>query len=1053
MLFLFHRDMRIRVCQPRPHSLKWTHQCERQLRLACHRPFLRTSSPALRALFTSTAQFRSRLDRHASSRTQTTASEIHATRLTPPSPDQQPQDNSPEIWVSRLEQFLPHKLRTSVDTSVSENPDTDELIELLRSSRSSLQSHFGEPLDLLTYALVAQGRYEAVLHIIDRLLGAGSIPTLPTQKDVLPSNIQWPAPLSKAGQNRRLAFDVGVFDRPSADQPRAFDRDLRITNASKESDAALSHVWHFLGVTIILSANSHHGDAQALLNVAHRALAKVHHLNLVPKDIYSYSSNHLSSHLRRPPILHLLSSRILTTLSDVMWRAQQDDAISQAADAGIPYRQLGRDPPGGRFRLKVRDIGPEAWLELVLWCCVEGGFESTAESLIDLIRTQTEHPWFAVKWTGPDNRNLVDWNRVGMRTGGAVGRVEGYSGEEPLVNIPKRTISVEVVLALVDSLFLASVNHKHSGSLLERVSRLFSFLEPHSLRTEYFDYLTTRTLQVEAVDLPGSPELMQSWSRTLHWIRNLASTLETPKIDADLRYPSIINHSELQAGLLHQVLHAYLQAGYTNESIDAFSDIQQLVDGSKLQAISSFINSPMKPSKGFFDSPYWKKDPDFLDSHGRLPFHRLIAVLNMFSENKLIGLGQWLLYSVDVDGPLIPYRSLEHPSMNMALVRYASECSDPILMKRLAKVATSWRLKPTVEYLRTMFNALVRRREFSNARKYQTKLMESIGGGHSPENIATLASVVLDLESIDGMGWQLKEASLLMWRMLEGITGEGFGTFSQQQRTAFDRQIGSILRIFHNIPSPQLNEFAQKCMGRFPTGNVAGLAPTTFDILLKSVVARFGAAEGRRLWDMFCQDPGQTLPSDERPGVQSEVPQKSDELPPHEWRGPLYEDVAGEADPSSSEETVAHGASGIMLNSDLVDNPYLANIKATKPTPVVVPTVKTIRIITRGALLELSQEPSGQQQPELRDILNWTGQQFRAFGRSEAVIRRELQMADTAAETEQVTADLAMWAPAREKVEVDVSKQFRGREVAGRPGWSKRASKSRTRRIRLTQDK
>jgi hypothetical protein len=541
------------------------------------------------------------------------------------------------------------------------------------------------------------------------------------------------------------------------------------------------------------------------------------------------------------------------------------------------------------------------------------------------------------------------------------------------------------------------------------------------LPAEYFDYLTVRVLQLEVstLDFATSPVLMQSWSRSLQWIRSLKSALETPKIGPDLQYQSVLNQGRLQAGVLHQILHAYLRAGFINESIDAFSEIQQLVDSNKLEVISSFLDSPIESAMGFFNSRFSQINPDYHDSYGRLPFYKLAAVLDMVTENQLVGLGQWMLYSQDVDGPVIPSASHRHPSMTKALARYAAACNDTTLMKRVLQASTGWRLYPSVTYLRTLFNVHVRELEFSEARMYLDRLMQSIGGGHNPEMIANVAAVILDMES-KGVAWKKDDATLLMSNMLEGTTGESFGTFTQQQRNTFKQQVGYLLRICNNIACAELNAIARKYMDRFPTGNTPSLSPETFNTMLQQVVTSLGPAQGRRLWEMFCQDPASALKA-ENAHSRGNGTASADS---HEM------EVLGADIEKIAEETSSSSAAQNSFNATLSPNPYFTHDTNSKPTPVVIPNIKTVRIIIRGARAELAIEQNQQRRSGLTDLLRWAGRQLHAFGRTEAYIRRELQMAETGAEDALFEEDAMFWAPARESEAVDVSREFGGNGVA-----------------------
>ena len=930
----------------------------------------------------------------------------------------------PEIWMHRLDPFLPIGLRLNNEPRNQDGQaDVHVLLELLQKARNDLSKQFGESVDLLTYMVVGHGRHTAVLHLVETLLRFAAASKAASSHNSLPSNFQWDTPYMNALSEGCGPIDVSMPRRSTLDGPKCLESQYEAIPNVKDESAALAHVWQFLGAIVVRSANSEPEDAQALLTIARRGLATVHHLDLIPDKVYSYSLAHLSSTLQRPPILHLLSSRILTTLSDAVWRAKQDEAISDATSSGVTYKQLGQDPPGGRFRLKVRDLGPEVWLELILWCCVEGGHETTGANIIKMLVVQTDDPWFAVRWTDSSDHQtpaVIDWDRVKMRTGGTVGRIEGYSSEEPLVNIPSRTISVEVVLALVESV-LNSANLRRSDqgysvfSNGKRICQLISFLEPHSLPPQYFDYLTLRMLQIEGLDLAKPPELLHSWARALAWLRSLEFTQARPPPSIDFRYQSVTDHNELQAGLLHQVLQAYLHAGYPNEAADVFNDIQQLVDSSKVQAIRSFISTPLPTTPGFFDGRPQKRQPDFVDSHGQLPIHRVAAFLNMVAENNMEMLGEWLLYSNDIDGPVIPKSAFGHPSIATALVRYGGESSDQTILGRVIVRSQKSRTRPQVKYLRARVNACIRTFDIIGAKESLEKLMDAVAGGYSADNLAHLAGALLRLEarpSSEAVANKSAQVRSLMQDILDGNFDGNKGTFYRTQITLFRQQIAHLLRIFDNLASPGLNKVSSQYMSRYPSGNAANLEPKTFDIILTAIVETRGAAQGMKTWEMFCRDGSSSTDTDMQAHLRDYfIPDSAVPFEDDIESGPDVELIQGDrnedevadldvhegADQLSESDakalsTDADGRlpprSAITFEADLSQPPLGLQALSTepiqsydRPNPVVVPSIKTLRIISRAALQQQRDGRFSNDEVDIESVIRWGSKKFRAFGR------------------------------------------------------------------------
>jgi hypothetical protein len=117
-----------------------------------------------------------------------------------------------------------------------------------------------------------------------------------------------------------------------------------------------------------------------------RTLARLHHAGMISDRVYQYPKPDASQIVFRPPALHFLSSSIMSVLSDAAWHEHETAVAAAAADAGEPSPFIPYTPG-------IRELGPEIWLELILWCCVEHGFAERA------------HYWY-IKWPGLANGRL-----------------------------------------------------------------------------------------------------------------------------------------------------------------------------------------------------------------------------------------------------------------------------------------------------------------------------------------------------------------------------------------------------------------------------------------------------------------------------------------------------------------------------------------------------------------------------------------------------------------------------------------------------------------------
>lgn len=775
--------------------------------------------------------------------------------------------SDPDTWMRVLEPLLPVGLRTSAMEEQQTFEDVQDLLKILHLAEVCVGNQF----DLLHHMLLKYGRDRAALYLLDKMLSDVSAPASEVHK--VPSNVMWPDLLDLGSST----FDL--------DQPENTAKSLPLEDQYSDNDriptqrAVMRRILLSLGKLVIVATKTEASESRLIMSFVYQVLAKIHHCGLLPETIYDYPISPYSTTVNRPPVLHLLSGRILTILSDAVWRSQQDEHIARAAAESHSIEGVFKDPPGGRFRLRVRDLGPEVWLEFILWCCVEWRFGVTGASIVESLRGEHEMPWFAIHWTSNDLGHsvpLVDWQKVHMRTGGTVGRIESYSGEQPLAAVPERTISAEVVLALVESVVNTSGTLYQTtirgGTMEQRISHhvqnLISFLEPHSLPTEYLDYLAIRLLQSDHPEGYKAVQSLSAMSSLLTELHDLERATPPELFKPTLAYRDIIAQSLTRVSLLQQSLMADIRSGLIFESTERFSSIQHFVDRSKVQNMLAFLQTSRQDDKNFFGGESSLHHQEYSGSHGQPPAHIMAAFLQHITENNELELAQWMLYSDDVDGPAISKRLFKEQSIARAVTRLATETLDmDLLQKIIQSTALNRRLKPSVKLRRAITDAQIRLMEFSRAASSLKGLRTTIAGGYSPQNLATLAATILRMELSSnnddqsiGVRTKIRQARLLMTDILSGQYNATSGEFYRSQLSLFRRQVANVLQILQALPQSSVCRVAKA----FPQFQVAGNAPNldsaTFNCLLSGIVDAHGVETGISIWKKFCQYP---LPQDE----------------------------------------------------------------------------------------------------------------------------------------------------------------------------------------------
>jgi hypothetical protein len=474
------------------------------------------------------------------------------------------------------------------------------------------------------------------------------------------------------------------------------------------------------------------------------------------------------------------------------------------------------------------------------------------------------------------------------------------------------------------------------------------------------------------------------------------------------------------------------------------------VDSSKLRSISMFLSNPRQQSQGYFSSRTATVDEDFVVSHGQLPLYKLAAFLDLVTDSRLIRLGNWLLYSEDVDGPLIPESSYATACISPALFRFTAVSQDYELTKKVFKASNDRPLLPSVAFFRALANTNMTFSQYRLVHRVLRTLTKAKAGGFRPENFASLAADILSLETRTNgrehsvAQLQIHEARKVMHNLLEGFYNGNLAVYRNSQIALVQRQLGSLLRILECVPHTSLSKIAQSWRSQFDSGNEVNLHVADFNILFAAILETKGAAVGRTIWDLFCEDPRESFDrnrilsrsylvpgwteDDENEWEHGHFLRKKhelsravdgyrllpvvemDELLPDEVDTVANEAPASDVGSEEAEEEraarIAHER--ISFDSKVIGNDtphglvrttsdmefiYSSGASRTTINPVVTPNLRTLRFIVRAALNERrTRQARDQDTSEQQEILEWSKQFFRAFGIRGKAIQQEVQI-------------------------------------------------------------
>lgn len=791
-----------------------------------------------------------------------------------------PQDRSDaDAWAALLEQYLPLTLRSK--TLIEKLPEFDGVRCIDTLPQLLLKAKTTDPLrlDLLSYLGVTQGRWKVVLWLTETLLShmkkAVTAPQCDTllklrswrnsgSLDQLTNNVIWADPVSRP-------FSAPI---PSLDKLTSSPERKMPTIQSRPLSDALGHIWQSIGSMILEATDRSPDECRVIMSHVYRILAHLHHIGAIPNTMYNYSPAKDPSVLQRPPTLHLLSSRILTTLSDAVWRAQEKEVISEAASVGAKYSYKGHELPEARYKIRVRELGTEVWLEFILWSCVEGGWVSEAAWIVtEMEKRKGKCKWSVINWdaiqepptSGTVKASRVDWQGVMSRIGGVVGGIEGYNEAPPFVEMGPRTISSEVIAALVDGLVnmvrrVPEDGGKTPTMVWENISTCKKLLERErfGLESSSWNSIILRLVESQCFNPETEPGMLE---RILSFAPTYQQELEasnSPAAPGSFAQAYVAEQSAASLGLYHRTLHTFACQGDLQGGLRTVKKLQTLVDANRNKSIQEFkMQIEERLRKGdddFVPMDEYNEETDVPGFYPHVPIGTLAVLLDLITDAKLFELGKWCLYSDAVDGRLIPSILYNVPALQPALLRFATATKDTQLFNGLV---TRYMNVPLPEgHLRALLHCQIALDRWDAAEEVLKYRRDERNMTWDSTDVMAVASSIARLEKSSEPDSEvaIAKARSILRALLRGDYNTPPDP-SQPRDYSRSRLLNQLRRILDTAPDLHADLPSVALVETGQAHATTSVPVEAFNLLLQGVTETYGSVEGRRLWSLWCQAP------------------------------------------------------------------------------------------------------------------------------------------------------------------------------------------------------
>lgn len=803
------------------------------------------------------------------------------------------QQRDPNSWLPSLDKYLTPSLRE--DEKIQDRyARAHGLATVLSYARS-----YGN-IDLLIYLGFGLNRWSDVHTFLNVLLDAADATRVPTSQMSL-TGFDWGSDsgltLEQLTRSNMPMTHVKVTESPqdhAASDTKAISLDDFVHRpfANEFSQFLMGQVWQSLGSIVLESADRSPDESKLAMSFVFRILARLHHSGAISDNIYKHGRPDLNQAAYRPPGMHLLSTHIMNVLSETAWRAHEAEVTAKAAE-------MGMESPYVPFKMGVRELGPEVWMELILWCCVEHGYVREGLRLLEQMKVRTDDlAWGFQSWEhllldqgAAVEKTNIDaeefWRRPGeaapvQQTGQSQNSLTSFHG------LAKRTISLEVVSSLRDCF----VNFVYQGlgyrglsptELFGHISRLDALIEDSTAKnsedlrptTRKANWFTVRVLQSAGIDINADP---QSLGKLLRASPHLVGPWDDrlSRVEADVEWltsSQLYDETSAFRGLIEYSVRAFAAHRQSGSALDAFTLLQETIDSSKAWHIQEFLERLRRSNPD--DLPVADKHDPNLASEQRLETSTpqvsnvtYAQLIDLATTSRAFSFANWLLFSNDLDGP--PIRRSEYGNQTLApsLLRFAGATGNIGLQKQVVSSLT----QPfSLNTLRALVSFRILTGDWDRVILMLEYIRDNRLKSWGQVNIMLLAGCILRMErglyrpsghaGIEEKEKALAKAKHILLRMLNGE----FNDLNQHiGNKAQRRTLRSIYRIFLTIPGP-LAEVASQSVFHRPDPNgyttrhsTPFISPIAFHYLLSAVVDTQGSAAGKRLWDEWCLEPFQS---------------------------------------------------------------------------------------------------------------------------------------------------------------------------------------------------
>jgi hypothetical protein len=385
-------------------------------------------------------------------------------------------------------------------------------------------------------------------------------------------------------------------------------------------------------------------------------------------------------------------------------------------------------------------------------------------------------------------------------------------------------------------------------SLVASIKTLKGFLDKNnlSLGSSAWDSIMARLIESGGFVPENRPELLL---RVFELAPGFGGEVGAANASASARteVPYFFEPTTIPLSFLHRAMRAFITNGDIQGAMATLSMLQQHTDDNKQKSVQQFFeflrNSPqLRP-----DEPFTSHLPpvDFPAFDTKLPLPLLARLLDLVTESKLYDLGRWMLFSEDLDGPLINPESHSHRNISASVVRFGTMTGENKLVLDIIKKAGTWNEKHQqqrmpAEILTALLCSQIKLRRWDPFKDMQKYVEETSTFRPRPIIISSFVAELLrtssDPEEVKIRGQDTFTGLLFAWEnmILSNIRDELY----------------CVLSIMSTVDS-EWKAYCSRFLA-FSLRQAVCLSTDDFNRVLSGVLDGYGSAKGKAIVETWC---------------------------------------------------------------------------------------------------------------------------------------------------------------------------------------------------------